>query len=150
MAERIKPNILLVDDRPENLLVLEGVLDGEGYNLHKANSGPEALRIVLKQPFDLILLDVQMPEMDGFEVARLLRGKKESKEIPIIFITAISKEAKYVSRGFELGAENYLFKPIDPNILKEKVRNAIQYYRYKRQMKMYEEQLQAKRKERVK
>lgn len=150
MAERIKPNILLVDDRPENLLVLEGVLDGEGYNLHKANSGPEALRIVLKQPFDLILLDVQMPEMDGFEVARLLRGKKESKEIPIIFITAISKEAKYVSRGFELGAENYLFKPIDPTILKEKVRNAIQYYHYKRQMKVYEEQLQAKRRERVK
>lgn len=150
MTERTKPNILLVDDRAENLLVLEGVLDGEGYNLHKANSGPEALRIVLKQPFDLILLDVQMPDMDGFEVARLLRGKKESKEIPIIFITAISKEAKYVSKGFELGAENYLFKPIDPTILKEKVRNAIQYYRYKRQMKVYEEQLREKRKERVK
>lgn len=150
MAERVKPNILLVDDRAENLLVLEGVLDGEGYNLHKANSGPEALRIVLKQPFDLILLDVQMPDMDGFEVARLLRGKKESKEIPIIFITAISKEAKYVSKGFELGAENYLFKPIDPTILKEKVKNAIQYYRYKRQMKVYEEQLREKRKEREK
>ena len=106
MGEKTKPNILLVDDRAENLLVLEGVLDGEGYNLYKANSGLEALRIVLKQAFDLILLDVQMPTMDGFEVAKLLRGKKESKDIPIIFITAISKEAKYISKGFELGAEN--------------------------------------------
>ena len=150
MGERTKPNILLVDDRPENLLVLEGVLDGEGYNLYKANSGSETLRVVLKRPFDLILLDVQMPDMDGFEVAKLLRGKKESKEIPIIFITAISKEAKYVSKGFELGAENYLFKPIDPDMLKSKVKNAIQYYRYKQQMKVHEEQIQAKRKERVK
>ncbi len=150
MGESTKPNILLVDDRAENLLVLEGVLDGEGYNLYKANSGAEALHIVLKQVFDLILLDVQMPGMDGFEVARLLRGKKESKEVPIIFITAINKDAKYISKGFELGAENYLFKPIEPNILKEKVKNAIQYYRYKRQMKIYEEQVQAKRQERVK
>lgn len=150
MGESTKPNILLVDDRAENLLVLEGVLDGEGYNLYKANSGAEALHIVLKQAFDLILLDVQMPGTDGFEVARLLRGKKESKEVPIIFITAINKDAKYISKGFELGAENYLFKPIEPNILKEKVKNAIQYYRYKRQMKIYEEQVQAKRQERVK
>ncbi|MDY0091290.1 MAG: response regulator [Candidatus Vecturithrix sp.] len=150
MGESTKPNILLVDDRAENLLVLEGVLDGEGYNLYKANSGAEALHIVLKQAFDLILLDVQMPGIDGFEVARLLRGKKESKEVPIIFITAINKDAKYISKGFELGAENYLFKPIEPNILKEKVKNAIQYYRYKRQMKIYEEQVQAKRQERVK
>lgn len=150
MGESTKPNILLVDDRAENLLVLEGVLDGEGYNLYKANSGAEALHIVLKQAFDLILLDVQMPGIDGFEVARLLRGKKESKEVPIIFITAINKDAKYISKGFELGAENYLFKPIEPNILKKKVKNAIQYYRYKRQMKIYEEQVQAKRQERVK
>jgi CheY-like chemotaxis protein len=120
MGESTKPNILLVDDRAENLLVLEGVLDGEGYNLYKANSGAEALHIVLKQAFDLILLDVQMPGIDGFEVARLLRGKKESKEVPIIFITAFNKDAKYISKGFELGAENYLFKPIEPNILKKK------------------------------
>ena len=90
MSEVEKPNILLVDDRSENLLALEGVLEDENYTLLKATSGQEALRLVLKHDVDLILLDVQMPEMDGFEVAKLLRSKKKTEAIPIIFITAIT------------------------------------------------------------
>jgi CheY-like chemotaxis protein len=133
-----KENILLVDDRPENLIALEEVLDGLGYNLFKATSGQEALHLVLKHRFDLILLDVQMPIMDGFEVAKLLRGNNESKEIPIIFITAINKDPQYVARGYELGAENYLFKPISPDDLRNKVETALKYHRYKKQMKLHD------------
>ena len=110
-SEEIK--ILLVDDVPQNLLALEAALDGCGYTLLKAASGEEALRLVMKHDLDLILLDVQMPEMDGFETARLIHGKKGFRNIPIIFITAISKEPQYVHKGYEMGAENYLFKPID-------------------------------------
>lgn len=130
--------ILLVDDRPENLLVLEGVLEGCGYELVKALSGPEALRVVLKQSFDLVLLDVQMPGMDGFEVAELLRGKRETKDIPLIFITANSKEAKYIQRGYDVGAENYLFKPIDPDELKSKIDTVLKHQKYRKQMEMHE------------
>lgn len=135
MAEE---KILLVDDRPENLLVLEGILEDCGYDLIKAQSGSEALRAVLKQHFDLILLDVQMPGMDGFEVAELLRGKRETKEIPLIFITANNKEAESIQRGYDIGAENYLFKPIDPDELKSKIAAALKYQKYRKQMKLHE------------
>ena len=130
--------ILLVDDRPENLLVLEGVLEDCDYHLAKAQSGPEALRMVLKQVFDLVLLDVQMPGMDGFEVAELLRGKRETKDIPLIFITANSKEAKYIQRGYDVGAENYLFKPIDPEELKSKIETVLKYQQYRKQMALHD------------
>ncbi len=136
-----KANILLVDDRPENLFALEGILEDENYNLFKATSGHETLRMVLNHDFDLILLDVQMPEMDGFEVAKLLHGKKKSKDIPIIFITAISKEPKYIREGYEIGAENYLFKPIDPDVLKSKINASLEYYRYHKRMKLLEKRL---------
>nr|ABD75784.1 PAS/PAC domain-containing protein [uncultured bacterium] len=131
-----KANILLVDDRPENLLALEGILEDENYGLFKATSGREALRMVLKHDFDLILLDVQMPGMDGFETAQLIHGKKGVKHIPIIFITAISKEQKYIHKGYEVGAENYLFKPIDPDELKSKLKTSLDYHRYKQQMEL--------------
>ena len=132
-----KEKILLVDDRPENLLVLEGVLDNLGYDLFKATSGQKALWLALKHQVDLVLLDVQMPVMDGFEVAELLQGKKETKDIPIIFITAISKDPKYIKRGYEVGAENYLFKPINPDELKHKVEVTLKYRRYKKQMDLH-------------
>jgi CheY-like chemotaxis protein len=138
--------LLVVDDRPENLLAMEGVLEDLGYTIVKATSGQEALRIVLKQQVDLILLDVQMPGMDGFEVAKLLRGKAETREIPIIFITAISKEPQYITKGYAVGAQNYLFKPIDPNELKSKVDATLKYYRYKKQMELHEKQIEIKRK----
>lgn len=138
MQNSEKENILLVDDRPENLLALEGILESSGYDLSKAESGQEALWLVLKHQFDLILLDVQMPGMDGFEVAELLRKKQETKEVPIIFITAISKEPQHINRGYEVGAENYLFKPIDPDELKHKVEVALKYRRYKKKMDLHE------------
>lgn len=148
-AER-RETILLVDDRPENLLVLEGVLEGCGYQLIQARSGHDALRAVLKQEIDLILMDVQMPEMDGFETAQFIHGKKQTQDVPIIFITANSKDQEHIRRGYEVGAENYLFKPIDPDELKQKVDASLKYRRYKKQLEQFEKrsiEMQQRRKE---
>ena len=131
--------ILLVDDRPENLLALEAALEDLHCEVFKANSGQEALLMVLKHEFDLILLDVQMPEMDGFETAELIHGKKGFKHIPIIFITAISKEQQYIQRGYEVGAENYLFKPIEPDVLRSKVKVVLDYRQYKKKLQAIED-----------
>ena len=92
----IKQQVLLVDDRPENLLSLESTLENENLIFLKAESGEEALKILLKEDVSLILLDVQMPGMDGFEAASLIRGKQKTRHIPIIFVTAISKEQKHI------------------------------------------------------
>jgi len=132
MEETISQSILLVDDRPENLIVLESILETPGLNLIKANSGEEALRILLKINVALILLDVQMPGMDGFETATILRGAPNTKHIPIIFVTAISKEEKHVFKGYEAGAVDYLFKPVDPDILKSKVKVFLELDRRKK------------------
>jgi response regulator RpfG family c-di-GMP phosphodiesterase len=117
----IEQKLLLVDDQPANLVSLEAVLEGEGHTLLKAHSGQEALKILLKEDISLVLLDVQMPGMDGFEVAELMRQRKDTQTIPIIFVTAISKEKKYVFKGYQAGAVDYLFKPLDPLILTSKV-----------------------------
>ncbi len=115
-------NILMVDDHPENLIALDAILDDMGCNLLKANSGNEALALLLKHDVALVLLDVQMPGMDGFEVAELMRKSSKTKMVPIIFVTAISKEAKYVARGYGVGAIDYMFKPLSPEILQHKAR----------------------------
>jgi response regulator RpfG family c-di-GMP phosphodiesterase len=117
----IEQKLLLVDDQPANLVSLEAVLEGEWRTLIKAHSGQEALKVLLKEDISLVLLDVQMPGMDGFEVAELMRQRKDTQTIPIIFVTAISKEKKYVFKGYQAGAVDYLFKPLDPLILKSKV-----------------------------
>ena len=117
--------LLLVDDKSENLFALERILEDEDYTLLQAESGHEALRMVLNHDVDLVLLDVQMPEMDGFQVAKLLRGAKKTKDLPIIFITAISKEYQYRQKGYELGASSYLMKPIEPDELKKKIAYAL-------------------------
>ncbi len=122
MNETQKINILLVDDRQENLLSLEALLEGPDLNIFKATSGNEALGLTLQYDFALVLLDVQMPDMDGFETAELMRGNRTTRHVPIIFITAISKEQKHLFKGYETGAVDYLFKPIDPDILKSKVK----------------------------
>src|SRR6185369_14291267 len=114
-------NILLVDDRPENLVALESVLSELGQNLVKASSGREALRRLLEDEFAVILLDVQMPEMDGFETARMIRARDKTQRTPIVFLTAINKSESQVARGYSVGAVDYLFKPRDPEILKAKV-----------------------------
>jgi PAS domain S-box-containing protein len=121
MQPASKANILLVDDRCENLLALEAILAGSDRNLVRANSGEQALRNLLHQDFAVILLDVQMPKMDGFETASLIRQRERSRTTPIIFITAFSTSDSFVFKGYELGAVDYLLKPIDPVILGSKV-----------------------------
>jgi two-component system sensor histidine kinase/response regulator len=114
-------DILLVDDRSDGLLALEAVLASPGYNLVKASSGSEALMRISQYDFAVILLDVQMPGMDGFETARQIKQRPESQNIPIIFVTAINKEQQFIHQGYEAGAVDYLFKPFDPYVLKSKV-----------------------------
>ena len=114
-------NILLVDDRPENLLALEAILEQLGQNLIRANSGPEALKQVLGGEFAVILLDVQMPGMNGFEVAEIIKSREKSRTIPIIFLSAINKEDAYVFKGYSMGAVDYVFKPFNPDVLRSKV-----------------------------
>lgn len=116
-----KINILIVDDQPENLVSLEATLEALEANIVKANSGNEALGMILTYDFALVLLDVQMPGMDGFETAELMRGNSRARHLPIIFVTAISKEQRHIFRGYESGAVDYIFKPIDPDILRNKV-----------------------------
>lgn len=127
-----KPNILIVDDREENLIAMEALLSGPDVSLHTAKSGNRALSMMLDNQYALVLLDVQMPEMDGFETAELMRVKKKTQHVPIIFVTAISHEQKYIFKGYELGAVDYLFKPIDPVILRSKVKVFIELDRQKR------------------
>jgi PAS domain S-box-containing protein len=121
MQSAPKVNILLIDDHPENLIALEAILEGLDQNLVKAYSGAEALRCLLHQDFAVILLDVQMPEMDGFETATLIRQRERSRNTPIIFLTAFGVNDTMVFKGYTLGAVDYLSKPIDSVILKSKV-----------------------------
>jgi signal transduction histidine kinase len=114
-------NILLVDDRPENLLALEAILEPLGQVLVRAGSGPDALRQVLALDFAVMLLDVQMPGMNGFEVAEIIKSRERSRTIPIIFLSAISKEDAYVFKGYSMGAVDYVFKPFNPDVLRSKV-----------------------------
>ncbi len=114
-------NILLVDDQPEGLLALEALLQGPERNIVKTRSGREALRQLLKADFALILLDVQMPDMDGFQTAELIRQRDSSKNTPIIFLTAGHKSEANIFRGYAVGAVDYVLKPIVPEILRSKV-----------------------------
>ena len=115
-----KVKLLLVDDRAENLVALEAVLDDLGEEMIKAQSGKEALRACLEHDFAVILLDVKMPDMDGFETAAMIRERERSKDTPIIFLTAL-KNDEHLFRGYYMGAVDYLYKPIVPEVLKSKV-----------------------------
>ena len=128
MDDNYKSNILLVDDRPENLLALEAILTSIDINLVRANSGEEALRKILKEEFALILLDVQMPGMDGYETARMIKSREKSKNIPIIFVTAINIHQEHVVTGYSIGAIDYMCKPIEPETLKSKVEAFIKIF----------------------
>jgi two-component system, cell cycle response regulator len=126
------PKILLVDDRRENILVLEAVLEKPGLDIFFATSGNEALSLLLEHEFALILLDVQMPGMDGFETAELIRSREKTMHTPIIFVSAINKEERYVFAGYEKGAVDYLSKPIDETILRSKVNVFVDLYTQKK------------------
>src|SRR5271165_4903588 len=112
--------ILLVDDNPENLVSLEATLEGLGQSLVLARSGMEALRHLLEDDFAAVLLDVKMPELDGFQTAELIRSRRRSRHTPILFLTAY-KSDEHLFRGYDLGAVDFLFKPIVPEILRSKV-----------------------------
>ena len=113
--------VLIVDDRADNLLALRAVLEPLGLDLVEADSGEEALRHLLAGEFALIILDVQMPVLDGFETARLIRGRERTRYVPIIFLTAISGEPEHHLRGYQSGAVDYVYKPFEPEILRAKV-----------------------------
>ena len=120
------PTVLLVDDRPDNLLALQAVLEPLDLNLICADSGAEALRCLLGQEVAAIILDVQMPDMDGFETAQLLKSRAATRHIPIIFLTAISDDVDHQLRGYEAGAVDYISKPFDPKLLRAKVRALVE------------------------
>jgi signal transduction histidine kinase len=121
LAAEDKVNVLLVDDQPANLLALEAMLEGLGQNIVQASSGREALRSVLTQDFAVILLDVRMPDMDGFETAELIRQRDRSRHTPIIFLTAADQTPTSAERGYSVGAVDYLVKPVVPEIVRSKV-----------------------------
>ncbi|BDI18915.1 hypothetical protein ANSO36C_47170 [Nostoc cf. commune SO-36] len=138
-----KVNILLVDDKLENLLALEAILEKLGENLVRATSGEEALRCLLHQDFAVILLDVQMPGMDGFETATLIRNRGRSRHTPIIFLTAFSSSDQMLFKGYALGAVDYLLKPLDPNILTSKVTVFVELFKKTEAVKQQAAQLVA-------
>ncbi len=127
-----KTNILLVDDRPEGLVSLESVLKCPEYNLITASSGQEALAQVFINDFAVILMDVQMPDMDGFEATSIIKQREKSKNIPIIFMTANNRAEQYISIGYSVGAVDYVLKPFDPHILKSKVAVFVELYKKSR------------------
>ncbi|HVJ49020.1 PAS domain S-box protein [Desulfitobacterium sp.] len=141
-AEKLQVNILLVDDRPENLLALEAVLTSPEYQVIKANSGEEALKWVLKEQFAVILLDVQMPGLDGFETARLIKRRKKSKDVPVIFITALSQASEHVEKGYASGGIDYIFKPFEPSTLLKKVEGFVKIYQAQARVKIQSQLLQ--------
>jgi signal transduction histidine kinase len=133
--------ILLVDDEPKSLFALQELLSGLGQNLMIAQSGEEALRLALKNDFAVILLDVRMPGIDGFETARLIRGRERSRLTPIIFLTAEADQMNQVFRGYEVGAVDYLQKPVIPEILKSKVSVFVDLHRKSERLKESEDKL---------
>ena len=116
--------ILLVDDRPENIIPLKKILELHRFSVDTAESGEEALKKVLKTDYSVIILDVQMPGMDGFEVANAIAGFSKAKDTSIIFLSAVNTEKKFITQGYTSGGVDYLTKPVDPDILVLKGQNA--------------------------
>ncbi|HBE49902.1 MAG TPA: hypothetical protein DDW76_14165, partial [Cyanobacteria bacterium UBA11369] len=135
MTNDEKVNILLVDDHPENLLALEAILENLGQNLVRANSGEEALKCLLDRDFAVILLDVQMPGMDGFETAELIRLRPKNQQTPIIFLTAFHKNEEFMFKGYAVGAVDYMIKPFPAEVLKSKVSVFINIFKANAQLK---------------
>lgn len=128
--------ILIVDDKKENILPLKKILELNKFDVDFAESGEEALRKLLKQTYSLVILDVQMPGMDGYEVASLVSGHSKSKDTPIIFLSAVNKEKTFVTKGYESGGIDYITKPVDPDILLLKVKTFHKLYEQKRELKI--------------
>lgn len=140
-----KSVLLVVDDYPENLVTMRAVLQRQDWEIVTASSGMEALSLLLDIEVDLVLLDVQMPGMDGFEVARLMRGSQRTRLTPIIFLTANEQSRDAVHRGYASGAVDYLFKPFDPNVLKPKVQALLEHQANRRALQKLSRELEAAR-----
>lgn len=141
---------LLVDDLEDNLLALDGVLRSDGVVLLKARSGPEALELLLKHEVALAFVDVQMPEMDGFELAELMRGMERTRRVPIIFLTAGSADWQRRFRGYEAGAVDFLHKPLEPHVLRSKADVFFELYRQRREVARQRDELKAATEENLK
>src|SRR3954467_11272075 len=128
-------SILIVDDVPANLMAMEALLQPLGQRIVSARSGQEALRALLDEEFAVILLDVTMPGMDGFETAQLIRDRSKTRSVPIIFLTAMHGNEQFVLRAYERGAVDYLIKPFDPDILRTKVAVFVELYLMRERVK---------------
>lgn len=135
-------NVLVVDDIKQNLVATEALLRRPGLNILQASSGTEALEILLVQEVALALIDVQMPQMDGFELAELIRGNSRTKAVPLIFLTAAAQEPHRSFRGYQAGAVDFLNKPIEPTVLRSKVEVFVELYAQKKQISRQMEELQ--------
>ena len=134
-------NILLVDDHPENLIAIEAVLSGEPYRMVRAYSGMEALRCLLEEEFAVIIMDVQMPGMDGFETASIIRTREKTKNVPIIFMTATSNTMEHIFAGYSVGAMDYMTKPFVPQIFKSKIEGYVSMYEANKTLQIQSEML---------
>ena len=139
--------ILIVDDLPENLLALEALIRGEDRAILQASSGEQALAMLLENEFALAILDVQMPGMNGFELAEFMRGTEKTRSIPIIFVSAAGREQNYAFKGYESGAVDFLHKPLDIHAVKSKVNVFVELYRQSKAMKQQVEALEQSRRE---
>jgi len=142
---QIEQKILIVDDSKDNIFVMQTILEEVNATLITAESGNEALRILLKEDVSLILLDIQMPGMDGFETAELIRGSLRTKHIPIVFVTAISKDDQNVIRGYESGAVDFLYKPVEPKVVRSKVKIFLEMDRQRRILEIQNDKLRRAR-----
>ncbi|HUM65401.1 MAG TPA: response regulator, partial [Chitinophagaceae bacterium] len=136
--------ILVIDDREDNLFSIEAVLEKDNYTIVKANSGRAALKILLQQhDFSLILMDVQMPDLNGFETAAIIYEREKLKSIPIIFITAHNYDEDIIFKGYRTGGVDYIYKPINPDLLRVKVGVFVELYRKNQQLMQHEKKLLA-------
>jgi len=133
--------ILIVDDKPENILSIRKTLELYQFEVDAALSGEEALRKILKHNYTLIILDVQMPSMDGFEVAEALSGHSKAKDIPIIFLSAVNKDKRFIVKGYDSGGIDYITKPVDPDILLMKVKTFSRLYQQSQELKQMHQSL---------
>ncbi|MGY3255823.1 hybrid sensor histidine kinase/response regulator [Pseudomonas chlororaphis] len=147
MLSNIQAKLLIVDDLPENLLALEALIKREDRQVYKALSADEALSLLLQHEFAMAILDVQMPGMNGFELAELMRGTEKTKNIPIVFVSAAGRELDYAFKGYESGAVDFLHKPLDTHAVKSKVNVFVDLYRQSKAMKQQVEALEQSRRE---
>ena len=140
-------NLLIVDDLPENLLALEALLKGPGIRVHQAESAEQALELLLRHEFALAILDVQMPGMDGFQLAELMRGTERTKQIPIVFVSAAGRELDYAFKGYESGAVDFMQKPLDTHAVRSKVSVFVDLYRNRKRLARQLEELERSRRE---